>query len=504
MQAIIADNKWVYINQVVGIIEPAIIDHFSERHPRAQFIDISQQRWDGWFRKYDERNSRLARPLLQELKILAKKHGWPLQIDDRREPNTIDPQYSDDMLPGITLYPYQMEALHTMHPDRNEVGIISVPTGGGKTELMAAVTKAFNVSTVIFADQRIIIEQIKERLELRDVVDSGTGNVGLFYGGARPNGQTVVVGSIQSLSSPPASLKRKNYQQWKKRRDNAKVFQEIVKHSKLLLVDEVDKAADKRFRQLYMKYFTGRYKYGFSGTPFDKAKPVEALILKEHTGSIIYEIPRKEVEKAGAIIPVHGTMVAIGEKGDKHDRTAYDIAQRELVIENDVYHQKVKRIVDAFPEDRTMILVDTHNVVDLGKALEEKIPDSVFIYGKTSNKKRQVALKAFTDNELKCLIGGKILKRGLDIKGGVHNLIICGGGKLWSDFDQKVGRSVRKNDRGFARLFFFLHLDNYYLYKHSKEQLKSMLDMGYNVKVVVAGKTIDGAEFVRRRFRLPK
>ena len=151
-----------------------------------------------------------------------------------------------------------------------------------------------------------------------------------------------------------------------------------------------------------------------------------------------------------------------------------------------------------------MILVDTHNVVDLGQALEQKMPGSIFIYGKTSTKKRKEALDAFKNGDLKCLIGGKILKRGLDVKGGVHNLIICGGGKLWSDFDQKVGRSVRKNDRGYARLFFFLHLDNYYLYRHSKEQLKSMLDMGYNVKVIVNGTTIDGVELVKRKFRLPK
>jgi hypothetical protein len=77
MLAIIADNKWVYVDQIIGSIEPILIDHFSERHPRIQFIDVQQQRWDGWYRKFDERNSRLARPLLQELRGLAEKHGWP-------------------------------------------------------------------------------------------------------------------------------------------------------------------------------------------------------------------------------------------------------------------------------------------------------------------------------------------------------------------------------------------------------------------------------------------
>jgi superfamily II DNA/RNA helicase len=221
-------------------------------------------------------------------------------------------------------------------------------------------------------------------------------------------------------------------------------------------------------------------------------------------GSVIYKISRREVEKVGRIIPIKATMVAVGEDGDKRDRTAFDIAQRELIIENDDYHQKIIQIVNAFPEDKTLILVDTNNVEDLGKALEAKIKDSVFIYGKTTNKRRHQALDALKSGELKCLIGGKILKRGLDIKGGIHNLIICGGGKLHSDFDQKVGRAVRLNERGWARLFCFFHLDNHYLYKHSKEQLKSIVEMGYRVKVAVHGQTLNGEDLIKARFRLPK
>ena len=503
MQAIIADNKWVYVDQIIGSIEPLLVDYLSAKHPRLRFIDTDQQGWDGWYRKFDIRHSRCARPLLGELKKFAEEYKLPFVIDDRRPPSRIDAHYHDKMLNGITLADYQMEALNTIHPKVNECGIISVPTGGGKTEIMAAVVKAYGLPTVIIADQRVIIEQIKERLELRDVVNHSDG-VGLFYGGSRPDGQTVVVGSIQSLTSPSASLKRKDLAQWKKRNRNAKAFQEIIKACGLLLVDECDKATDKRYRKLFLNYFQGRFKYGFSGTPFDKDKPVEGLILKEHLGSIIYEVSRRAVEAAGRIIPVRAVMVGIGDKSGRSDRAAYDIAQRELIIENDNYHQQIQNIVGAFPDDRTLILVDTNNVEDLGKILESKIKDSIFIYGKTSTKKRKQALLAFQDNQLKCLIGGKILKRGLDIKGGVHNLIICGGGKLHSDFDQKVGRAVRMNDRGFARLFCFFHLDNYYLYKHSKEQLKSIINMGYSVKVIINGTSINGQDLIDRKFRLPK
>jgi len=364
----------------------------------------------------------------------------------------------------------------------------------------SGIAKLFNCPTVIIAEQRIVIEQIKERLELRDVLEEA----GLFYGGSTPNGHLVVVGSIQSLTSPPVSLKKKKPDVYKKRLKRAKQFQSIVGRASLLMVDEADKATSKAYQSLFRNYFQGRRKYGFSGTPFDKNKPVEGLFLREHLGSIISQSDRKQVEAAGRIIPIKFVMVAFGEDGEKHDKTAFDIAEREIIIDNVDFHDKVKKIVSAFPDDGTLILVDTSNVTDLGHALQDHIPGSVFIYGKTSKKNRRKALDAFENREIKCLVGGRILKRGLDLKGGAENLIIIGGGKLWSDFDQKLGRAVRRNSRGWARVFSFLFLNNYYLYKHSREHLKVVVDMGYSTNVVFSDVTVDGAKFVKSRFRKPR
>jgi superfamily II DNA or RNA helicase len=501
MLATIRDNQWIYVKQVVGEVESLLVDHFSVKHKRAQFIDVEQQHWDGWYRKYDQAKQRLALPLLQELKDFAAKHDVPLEIQDLRDPPEIKPDKSAvkaDMLGGIILQDHQIRAINAACD--NPIGLISAVTGAGKTEIMAGIVKAYSCPTVIMADQRVVIEQIKQRLELRDIVDE----VGLFYGGETPSGQMVVVGSIASLTSPPSSMAQKDLKRFKKRKENAEKFQEIVRNAGLLLVDEADKATDKRYRKLFKNYFQGRYKYGFSGTCFDPEKPVEALVLKENLGSIIIDITRRELEEAGRIIPIKGYMIAVGADGDKYDRTIYDVAEKECMIENREFHQTVKSIVDGFPNDRTLILVDTNNVELLGVALENTIPGSKFIYGKTSKTVRQRAIKDFEEGTCRVLIGGRILKRGLDLKGGVDNVIVCGNGKLTSDFDQKVGRAVRQNAKGWARLFFFLHLNNYYLYKHSKIQLQNVLGMGYGVQVVVNGHQIEGSKFVSSKFKIPK
>jgi hypothetical protein len=81
---------------------------------------------------------------------------------------------------------------------------------------------------------------------------------------------------------------------------------------------------------------------------------------------------------------------------------------------------------------------------------------------------------------------------------------VIGGGTKWSNIDQIIGRGVRKNSRGWCRIFGFYFLNNYYLYHHSREQLKAMVSMGYETAVVFSTGAVKGADLIRSRFRLKK
>lgn len=501
MIALMLDNDWVYLDQFDTNIENIISKYFSARHPRIRFIDTGEQDWDGYYRKYDSRRQRIARPLLGELKKLCSKKNIPLTVIDERPPPKYTANKEDirrDILGGITLEDHQLEALEAAY--KNEIGLYAHTTGSGKTELMAAIAKMFKCPTVIIAEKRIIIEQIKERLELRDVVPE----VGMFYCGSTPENQLIVVGSIQSLSTPPAKLKKhkKDKTIYQKRLKRARQFQSIVKKADLLMVDEADQATTAQYKRLFKYYFKGRRKYGFSGTPFEKSRAVENLVLKEHLGSIISSTNIRDLEKIGRIIPITFTMFAVGQDGDRQDKTAFDIAERELIIENRQLYGIIQKIINKFDGQGNLILLDTSAIEIFGKALEEFIPNSKFIYGKTSKSKRQKHIKEFEDRKLSCLIGGKIIKRGLDLHGGVDNLILLGGGKQHRDQIQKIGRALRNNDRGFARVISFMYLNNFYLYKHSREQLKAVVNAGYKTQIIFKGKTVSGEDLIKSRFRL--
>ena len=291
----------MYVDQIDSNIDIMLNDHFSARHPRIRFIDITQQSWDGYYRKYNSKEQSLALPFLNELKKLCDDKNIPYDVIDERPPTKPKPsidQVKDDILAGVKLDNHQINAIKATI--ENDIGLISITTGGGKSEVMAGIAKLYDCPTVIIAEKRIVIEQLKERLELRDVIDE----VGMFYGGSTPSGQLIVVGSIQSLTSPPLSYAKSNLSGYTSRKERSAQFQKIVEEAELLIVEECDLATSNNYKHLFKHCFKGRYRFGVSGTPFDKKKPVEGLTLREHLGSIIHETGRQELERIGRIIPV--------------------------------------------------------------------------------------------------------------------------------------------------------------------------------------------------------
>lgn len=523
MRAILEDNKWIWFDNITTEEEDLLWVDFSVSDPNA-YIDPSQLgMWDGVYRKYNRSKRRMARPLLSMLRGVCNRYGLPLEICDRRGPplyEPLDPEKVDEnFLPGIVLDDHQVRAIKKACSV--ECGIINVPTGGGKTEIACGICKAIDCPTVIVADQTVVVDQLKKRLELREI----DTDIGMFYAGKRPSDQTIVVGSIQSLHAPSAPpmlpeqkegesdedfMKRsskweKQYQAYKTRKKNAQYLRQYVKKADMIIVDECDKCTHDIYKKLFRHWFNGRRRYGISGTPFDDSKPVENMVVQEHLGSIIVKETRDKLVEIGRIIPCNYTMIGVGPYDGIRDSAAHDIAKDEYMVHNQSFHRLIASITKKYPDDGTLILVDRE---PLGHSIVEAIRSvglsAHFIYGKTPKKKRDEIIKSFEDRKITALVGGKIVDRGLDLDGGCENLIIATGGKLQSEFEQKIGRALRHNKKGKSRVFDFYFRCNKYLYNHSKARLKIMVNLGYDSKVILPGGSIKGEDLINRNFRLTK
>ncbi len=525
MIAEIQDNQHVYFSHITHVEEDILWVEFSVTRPN-RYIDPTQLgNWDGVFRKYNRAKKRIARPLLDYLKKICAKKNLMLDIVDKRKPwkyEPIDPEeIKEDFLPGITLAEYQINAIKKAVEE--EVGIIDLPTGAGKTEVLSGICKAIQCPTIILADQTIVVDQIKQRLELRDV----TEEVGLFYAGKRPNGQLIVVGSIQSLSAPskvpeyPTQKKdetdkayAKRVEGWERkisafetRKKNAKVLLKYVQNAEMIIVDECDRAVSDAWKSLFRYYVKARRRYGVSGTPYDPSKPVEAMVLQEHLGSIIVSETRQHITDLGRIIPCEYFMVGFGLDGSISDSTAYDIAYDEQMTNNPKYYHLLKNICKKYSvnDDGTLVIVEREAI---GLRLKDELCQmgikADFIYGKTPKAARNEAFRAFERREIQVLIGGKIINRGLDLAGGCETMVLACGGKLRSEFLQKIGRALRRNKKGKSKVFDVMFRNNKYLYNHSKERLKTMIDAGYPTKIVLPKGIMPGEDFISSRYRIPK
>jgi superfamily II DNA or RNA helicase len=504
----IVDNHYLFLDQITAQQGEIVYQHFSAKDPDAMYIvDTLNQSWDGWYRKYDRRQQRMALPFLDEMLFVCHRYGWPVDVLDYR-PATLRPDEAairSDILPGITLYEFQLKALRASLDHHH--GIFWHTTGAGKTELMAALIKLHRCPTLIIAEKVIVVDQIKRVLELRKVAEE----VGVFYSGKTPEGQLVCVGSVQSITSPtkprreqgetPEEFGRRSAQYYARHRRSSSLQAALLPSCGMLLVDECDLATSQLYAPLFKKSEAVR-RYGFTGSMCGPDKPLQRLILQERLGSVIDKTSRRELERLGRIVPIKYVMVAYGE-GRKLNRAAYDIAVKELESDQR-FIGTIAGIVRAHSQEKTVVLVEH---VAFGNSLAAAIPGSAFICGETPRTERWQAIRAFEDGQLRCLIGGKVIKRGLDLKGGCNNLIITIGMSDLADFEQRIGRAVRRNPMGYARVFDFLFLHNHYLYRHSRIRLKYLVgEMDYAATVLFPsiGVGVSGQALIDARFNVDR
>lgn len=511
----IINNNDIILENITPIEEELIDKHFSVVDPKARFIDTNRDT-NGVYRRYNRKTKRLARPFLNELITYCEREGLIASVIDDRPPSQyklIDiNEINDDFLPDIKLKNYQIDAIKTIWQE--EIGIFDVVTGGGKSELIAGIVKSIQCPSVIIAEQRIVVEQLDRRLKLRKVCDEP----GLFYAGKRPNGQLVIVGTIQSLYPPKepklpkpiaddakmAKAMRQyeiSLKGYKTRTEKCKLLRQLISQCDMMIIDEADLATNSQYKQLFRYWFKGRRRYGMTGTPYDKAKPVEGLFLREHLGSVIFKQNADEVQAEGLIVPIEFYMVAFGNPNNRNDARTFDIATNEEIVYNEDFHLLINQLCNIHPDEGYLILVQRD---ELGYALRDLIPNAEFIHGKTSSKERPRILKSFEDRETRVLIGGKNVRRGLDLSGGCENMILATGGKLVSEFTQRLGRARRLNKNGKSRVYDFYFLNNKYLYQHSRGRLKAAVDLGCRTTIVFKSGAIDGEKFVRSRYRIPK
>ncbi|WP_046720931.1 TOTE conflict system archaeo-eukaryotic primase domain-containing protein [Heyndrickxia coagulans] len=336
---------------------------------------------------YDENDEFLILPrgckgqlktLLDEQQIKSK---W---IDETYLGETINVQFHG------SLTPLQEEALQQMI--LFDDGVVSAPTGFGKTVLAAAMIAKRQTNTLIIVDKIQLQQQWMNKLSI--FLGLSPNEIGQYGGGQNKTTNIIDVATIQSLTSKGG-------------------VKSVITQYGQVIVDECHHISAFTFEKV-LKNVRARYIFGLSATPVRK-DGLHPIIFMQ-CGQIRFKISPKDQAK---IKPFKQKFIV-----RKTDFTSQIEDIRKLYKElaedkkrNDLIFQDVLQELEA---GRSPIIITERvsHIEKLTKAFHGFVKNIVVLTGKMSRKEKQQQfqyLSAIPDDEERLIIAtGKFIGEGFD------------------------------------------------------------------------------------------
>ena len=384
------------------------------------------------------------------------------------------------ILSGITLYDTQINAIKSIFI--NKRGVISAPTGSGKSEIMCAtiqIMKKINNNkypTILLLEPTIeLLNGMKDRLKKYKIP----------FNDYR---QTRVIMTNKVNLAHPKSLVT-DLQKNKKMLDKIEVQ----------FIDEAHHAQAKTFSLPSYHMNNLLYSIGLSATflshyhvngtsiyDFD----YDELLRIGNLGPIIYKLQGKDLIHAGQLAKPK-LVILHNNANEEIDERKVDYTWnnvRKIRLQSETRTKLIAKVACIFAKyDRKVIIL--MNILDWGRDILKEIYDlgygqkSRICYGGQTyekvNKKNgkiekdyQSALDLFNKDKINILIGSNVLQEGIDLK-KVDGIILGMGGKADRTSLQSVGRALRLSKTGeFAYIVDINDLKDRMLNKQFVERMR--------------------------------
>lgn len=313
-------------------------------------------------------------------------------------------------------YKWQEEALDEALASSR--GIISAPTGSGKSNVIKMICSRFEKVLVVVPTLEIK-KQLSDCLKQYNAV-------------------------IENIDSKALSS---------------------LKDFDCLIIDEGHHVAAKTYQKLNKTAWTNiSERYFFTATPF-RNDSEEQLLFESIAGQVIYKLDYHTAIREGYIVPIEAYYIeSIKQKTEAY---TYREVYNELVVSNESKNKQIIELLTTLhsASKSTLCLV---REVKHGKMLAE-ITGLPFVSGEDEESRRFI--NQFNKGFIKVLIGTTgILGEGVDTK-PCEYVIIAGLGKAKSHFMQQVGRSVRVYPgKESAKIILIQDKSHKFLNRHFKEQ----------------------------------
>lgn len=449
MQAklIIKDECNVKVEGVEIGTRKKLVDRFKYEIPGARYQPaVRLGRWDGKVSYFSLGGSSYIN-LLPEIIPILDSDGYDIELVDLREyNNTIvfdtiaEDTFAHKSWPvghtqagqPVLLRDYQVEIINNFLA--NPQSVQEVATGAGKTLMTAALSlmaERYGRSIVIVPNKDLV------RQTEADYRNLGL-DVGVYFGDRKEWGRTHTICTWQSLNVLLKSTQEGTAEC---------TIGEFVEGVQCVMVDEVHMAKADALKTLLTGVFAQvPIRWGLTGTI--PKEDYAAVSIYCSLGTVVGRLSASTLQDAGHLAQCHVNVLQLV------DHVEYKDYQSELkyLLETESRLDYIAKLVETIRKTgNTLVLVDR---LAPGKALVERIADSVFVSGgtKADDRKEQYDDVA-TSNDKVIVATYGVAAVGINIP-RIFNLVLVEPGKSFVRVIQSIGRGIRKaEDKDFVQIW---------------------------------------------------
>lgn len=350
---------------------------------------------------------------------------------------------------------FEMSLIHTPYPEQNDAaeackkfgrGIVTAPTGVGKSVICALIINKLKVRTLVVVPSLELKRQLTETLK-STFLSQKVGSIS--------DKASIAVENVDALDT---NVQLKDYD--------------------CVIIDEFHHSGASTYRKLNKKAWDGiYYKFGLTATPF-RSQDNERLLLESVLSQVIYKIDYRTAVSKGYIVPLEAYYVEIPKTIIKGNQSSWPSMYSELVVNNEIRNDIIYDILLKLHVNNisTLCLVKE---IQHGKNI---IYNDIKYFAHGDNLDTPFLIQLFNNTKLKVLIGTTgVIGEGVDTR-PCEYVIIAGLGKSKNAFMQQVGRAFRiYPGKVSAKIILISDKSHKWTKAHYKTQLK-ILQEEYGVE----------------------